>query len=193
MNPAPFPQSNRVLKGFEPNPSGMPMGDLHTHVLPDWVISKWSMSWRERLSALFFGTVWLRVMTSQGTHCPVSLHATREIFNQPREKMPRRFHRAARREPRYDAVVFGKHQMFVPQYPHLGERCLMEGEYFGHFLTAYDGALYHAREERLLDEIAHEQKWTPWRQRGWFTFDEADAMLEAMETRAAEDRAASKR
>jgi len=44
-------------------------------------ISLWKMTWRERLSALFFGNVWLFVHSGQ-TQPPVALMATKNIFEQ---------------------------------------------------------------------------------------------------------------
>lgn len=42
-------------------------------------LSSWEMTWRERLSALLFGRVWLWVY-GPGTQPPVSLEATRTPF-----------------------------------------------------------------------------------------------------------------
>lgn len=44
-------------------------------------ISCWKMTWRERLSALFFGRVWLAVLGGQ-TQPPVWLWATREALKE---------------------------------------------------------------------------------------------------------------
>lgn len=50
--------------------------DHQSHAL----ISCWRMTWRERLSALFFGRVWLWVMSGTVTQPPVSLQVSRNIF-----------------------------------------------------------------------------------------------------------------
>ena len=42
-------------------------------------ISCWKLSFKQRLSALFFGTVWLSVL-SGGTQPPVWLNCTRTVF-----------------------------------------------------------------------------------------------------------------
>lgn len=42
-------------------------------------ISLWRMSWRERLSSLFFGRVWLQIYSGK-TQPPVALLATRKFF-----------------------------------------------------------------------------------------------------------------
>jgi hypothetical protein len=44
-------------------------------------ISCWQMSWRERLSALFFGRVWLSVLGGR-TQPPVWLWVTREALRE---------------------------------------------------------------------------------------------------------------
>lgn len=81
MKPVDFEHSNKVLQ-----PSGQKYSDNVKDVssLPVWTdgeqcVSCWQMSWRERLSALFFGTVWLAVLngTSQP---PVSVRASRGYF-----------------------------------------------------------------------------------------------------------------
>ncbi len=43
-------------------------------------ISVWRMSWTERISALFFGKVWLSVVSGE-TQPPVALTAKRTVFN----------------------------------------------------------------------------------------------------------------
>ncbi len=44
-------------------------------------ISLWKMSWRERLSALFFGNLWIFVHSGY-TQPPVQAMARREIFGE---------------------------------------------------------------------------------------------------------------
>jgi len=48
-------------------------------------ISLWQMNWRERLSALFFGKIWLFVWSGQ-TQPPVSLMAANEIFGEVKQE-----------------------------------------------------------------------------------------------------------
>ena len=78
MEPIKFEQANKDLL----KPEGMT--DEECGSLPVWsdgkeCISLWQMTWRERLSALFFGRVWLSVH-SGFTQPPVWLMATKEIF-----------------------------------------------------------------------------------------------------------------
>jgi hypothetical protein len=76
MKPVGFRECTRTL--------GPPRGQTDVDPLPIWddgkqLISKWKMSWAERLSALLFGTVWLQVRSSY-TQPPVALTVTRQIF-----------------------------------------------------------------------------------------------------------------
>lgn len=57
---------------------GQKVGNLRAYRDGVEVITKWRMSWRERLSALFFGAVWLRFLGQ--TIPPVALVAERNIF-----------------------------------------------------------------------------------------------------------------
>lgn len=75
MKPVDFVQSNSTLTaGDIPNCSNLPVYKNETEI-----ISKWTMSWRERLSALFFGVAWLTVL-SPITSPPVSVWVIRERF-----------------------------------------------------------------------------------------------------------------
>lgn len=42
-------------------------------------VSCWKLNWKERLSALFFGTIWLGIL-SGATQPPVWLDCTRTVF-----------------------------------------------------------------------------------------------------------------
>ncbi len=78
MEPMKFDESNKDLL----KPQGMT--DEECGSLPVWTngkecISCWKMNWRERLSALCFGKIWLSVLSGQ-TQPPVSLMAAKQIF-----------------------------------------------------------------------------------------------------------------
>ena len=78
MEPGKFQQSNKTLGP----PKGMTekeCGSLPVFTDGQQCISLWKMTWRERLSALFFGKVWLSVHSGQ-TQPPVWLMAEKEIF-----------------------------------------------------------------------------------------------------------------
>lgn len=78
MEPMKFEQANKDLL----KPEGWTdeeCGSLPVYSDGRQCISLWKMTWRERLSALFFGKVWLSVHMGQ-TQPPVWLMATREIF-----------------------------------------------------------------------------------------------------------------
>lgn len=80
MEPIKFEQVNKTLTA----PPGMTEAECGS--LPVWTddqqcISCWQMTWRERLSALFFGRIWLSVHSGQ-TQPPVWLMATKQIFKE---------------------------------------------------------------------------------------------------------------
>ena len=59
-------------------------GELYIFSDGQYCISLWQMSWKERLSALFFGRVWLWVYSGH-TQPPVALEATKTIFEDLRD------------------------------------------------------------------------------------------------------------
>ena len=76
MKPTNFPDANSKLTA----PEGMPgCLDLHVYRADGHVVSLWRATWRERLSLLVFGRVWLHFVGVR-THPPVSLHAERDVF-----------------------------------------------------------------------------------------------------------------
>ena len=79
-----FKQANKDLQ----KPQGMT--DEECGSLPVWTdglqcISCWKMTWRERLSALFFGKVWLSVHSGQ-TQPPVWMMVEKQIFKDDEEE-----------------------------------------------------------------------------------------------------------
>ena len=59
-------------------PESMPdCGDLRVQKHGDGLLSCWRLSWRERLSALCFGRLWLNVYST--SHPPVWIAVEREI------------------------------------------------------------------------------------------------------------------
>lgn len=80
MVPINFAENNKTLT----KPAGMTdeeCGSLPVYNDGQQSISCWRMSWRERLSSLIRGRVWLQVYAGQ-TQPPVSLTATRTIFRE---------------------------------------------------------------------------------------------------------------
>lgn len=80
MTPAAFPQSNKTLQ---------PPGGMENCVpLQIWTdgrtcVSCWRADWRERLSILFFGRVWIWVWFG-ATQPPIQLLGHRNIFGTQR-------------------------------------------------------------------------------------------------------------
>lgn len=78
MRPIKFPQVNRNLL----KPEGMTdeeCGTLPVYNDGTTSISLWKMTWKERISALIFGRIWLYVV-SGATQPPVALEATKDLF-----------------------------------------------------------------------------------------------------------------
>jgi hypothetical protein len=84
VTPIDFPEAIKTLQ-----PSGATYSDNVSGVapLPVWtdgeqVVSCWRMSWRERLSALFFGRAWVATL-SGSTTVPLFTTASRTYFSPP--------------------------------------------------------------------------------------------------------------
>ena len=78
MKPIQFPESNKTLLA----PQGMTeeeCGSLFVYNDGEQSVSCWEMTWKERLSALLFGKVWLYVWFGN-TQPPVALEATKTVF-----------------------------------------------------------------------------------------------------------------
>jgi hypothetical protein len=78
MNPLEFEQQQVTLA----KPDSMTdeeCGPLPIYSDGQYCVSLWQMSWRERLSSLFFGRAWLWVYSGE-TQPPVALMVVREIF-----------------------------------------------------------------------------------------------------------------
>jgi len=81
MKPSIFVHSNKTLQ-----PSGATYSENVTGVEPlqiwtdgEQCVSCWRMSWRERLSAVIFGRVWIASLSGQ-TQPPIYAEATKEYF-----------------------------------------------------------------------------------------------------------------
>jgi len=86
MRPVEFKYQNNVLqpsdKKYSKNVTGI-------DPLPIWTdgeqcVSCWRMSWRERLSALVFGRVWLAILSGR-TQPPVWVGASRDYLKETTE------------------------------------------------------------------------------------------------------------
>ena len=73
MTPLAFSRANRKLVAPE-------CGDLPALVTAKEVYTCWRPTWLERLSILFFGRVWLSVLTGGGTQPPVMLLGKRDAL-----------------------------------------------------------------------------------------------------------------
>jgi hypothetical protein len=82
MKPTTFQQSNHTLNA--PENTSYSRNVESVDALPIWTdgeqcVSCWKMTWRERLSALFFGKIWLAVLFGS-TQPPVYLQASDKYF-----------------------------------------------------------------------------------------------------------------
>lgn len=77
MQPDKFEQANRTLR--KPESYHGEMGDLPVFTDGKICVSKWRMSFIDRLRALWFGTVWLMVWSGE-TQPPVSMVVDKSIF-----------------------------------------------------------------------------------------------------------------
>lgn len=78
MIPIKFPEYNKELQ----KPSSMTDDECKPLLVftdGKQCVSLWKMSWKERLHALFHGTVWLQVVSGI-TQPPVALSAQKTIF-----------------------------------------------------------------------------------------------------------------
>lgn len=75
MIPTDFKQSNKTYTA----PPDMPeCKSLQVLEGDGMIVSRWKMSWRERLSALIFGIVWVKLATSRQP--PIAIEVTRDVF-----------------------------------------------------------------------------------------------------------------
>lgn len=93
MNPVDFDGTNAEL--IVPEGAEQVVNDLAyvEEILPlkvwtddNSVVSCWKMTWRERLSALLFGRVWLSMLG--GRTPPVYIQASREFFEDAEHERP---------------------------------------------------------------------------------------------------------
>lgn len=80
MRPKAFPESNLTLTA---PPDAPEVTDLHVWTDGSTVISKWQLTWRERLQILLYGSLWIRLMTGAMTQPPICLETDKTIFEDP--------------------------------------------------------------------------------------------------------------
>ena len=78
MTPINFPESNVVL--HKPDLMDEECGPLPIFQNDKHCISCWKPTWRERVSIIFHGRVWLSVRSVGGTQPPVSLRGYKTAF-----------------------------------------------------------------------------------------------------------------
>ena len=84
MNPIKFPEANKNL--LKPkNMTDEECGSLWVYSDGEQCISCWKMTFKQRLSALFFGKVWLSVLSGH-TQPPVWIDCRKTVFRKEDEK-----------------------------------------------------------------------------------------------------------
>lgn len=80
MKPTHFPEANRTLvdNGYR-SESVTDIETLFVWTDGEQCVSCWKMSWRERISALLFGKVFISVL-SGSNQPPIAADATRTVF-----------------------------------------------------------------------------------------------------------------
>jgi hypothetical protein len=78
VKPSEFPEQTKVLRK-PPSMTDEECGSLGVYSDGHVCISLWRPTWRERLSILFLGRVWLHVLSGQ-TQPPVMVEAKRTPF-----------------------------------------------------------------------------------------------------------------
>ena len=71
MKPTDFEYANLNFVGGSSGRT-VPIGELPVWTDKEQCVSLWSMSWRERLSALLFGRVWVNLLCG-GRHPPIAV------------------------------------------------------------------------------------------------------------------------
>ena len=83
MKPSKFDYSNKTLqpsgKTYSENVTGVE--PLHIWTDGEQCVSCWRLSWRERLSAVIFGRVWIAALTGQ-TQPPIYAEAAKNYFRE---------------------------------------------------------------------------------------------------------------
>lgn len=78
MKPVRFREANKLLSKPE-GMTGMQCDSLHVFSDGQVCVSKWVVSWRERLHCLLRGFVWVRIRSGK-TQPPICLHAEKSVF-----------------------------------------------------------------------------------------------------------------
>lgn len=79
MEPTDFPESNRILHRPANWPEDVPCGDAVVYTDGFQCVSKWRMTWRERIHCLLRGTIWV-LIASGDTQPPIAVSAQKTVF-----------------------------------------------------------------------------------------------------------------
>lgn len=86
MTPTNLPEANRII-GCKPSATDYgadrddPVKPVRALVREDGVVTElWRPTWRERISVLVFGRVWVELLTGDGRPQPIALSGRKTIF-----------------------------------------------------------------------------------------------------------------
>ena len=77
MQPIEFKEHTKTLTSPDSQPN---IGPLHVWTDGQECVSCWKMSWKERISALLFGKVWICILSGQ-TQPPIQAFSIKELFH----------------------------------------------------------------------------------------------------------------
>lgn len=81
MKPIKFDEQNLVLTAPPDNEDVL---DLPVWTDGSQVVSKWQMTWLDRIKALFYGHIWISLLTNSHTQPPLALSVDKTIFVEPK-------------------------------------------------------------------------------------------------------------
>jgi hypothetical protein len=74
-----FKEANKTLLPPNKMPSDIKCTELRIYNDGQRCLSKWKMNWKDRLSALIYGNIWLDILSGE-TQPPVAIKCTKTMF-----------------------------------------------------------------------------------------------------------------
>ena len=79
-----FEEQTTVYAKNQPQYRQLP-AHVHTHDVQGRITCRWRMTWRERLTVLFTGTIWHQILTFHGPLQPQLLMVDKPPMNEPQQ------------------------------------------------------------------------------------------------------------
>lgn len=125
-----FKNQNKILTD-----PGDDLPELPVWINSEMVISRWQLSWIERLQLLIFGKLWMAVITDQQTQPPILLRTETNIFGKTVEQLPE----LKCRKPKFLVHVTARGEMFYKCHfcgSKVTEEQITNGTFSDHFAEA---------------------------------------------------------